>query len=139
MKHLLDQVGLLDRIEVDSAGTAAYHVGERADARSRAAASARGVRLDSISRQVTISDFDRFDYLVAMDQDNMDGLLDLARDERDRAKIVLFRSFDPESGAEASVPDPYYGGPGGFDDVFDICQAAARGLLDHIRREQSLS
>lgn len=139
MQHLLERAGLSGQVEVDSAGTGAYHVGEPADARARKTAEARGLRLGSISRQVTVEDFDRFDYVIAMDRSNQRDLLELARDDSDRAKVHLFRGFDPESPAGADVPDPYYGGPRGFDQVFDICEAAAEGLLAHLRGTGALS
>jgi len=136
MCHLLEQEGLSDKFEIDSSGTAAYHAGERADKRSRATAKARGVSLDSISRQVKQTDFQRFDYVIAMDQSNFDQLYSLAANDAERAKVHMFRSYDPASPDGADVPDPYYGGPSGFDDVFDICEAAAIGLLEHLRRER---
>ena len=74
-------------------------------------------------------DFDDFDQVLAMDRANRDELLKLARDGRDRAKVALLRSFDPTAPRDAEVPDPYYGGARGFDDVFDICERACRGLL----------
>lgn len=124
------------RFEVDSAGTGAYHVGERAHPDTRAAATARGVEITSIARQFVASDFGRFDYVLAMDRQNHANLLRLAPDERARAKVHLFRDFDPSSPKNAEVPDPYY--EGGFDRVFDICEAAARGLLDHLREAHGL-
>ena len=138
MQDLVAKAGLGDLIELDSAGTGAYHVGERADRRSRSTAKARGVRLTSISRQFLASDFDAFDYVLAMDPDNFDNLETIATGEQALRRLFLFRSFDSASEAGAGVPDPYYGGPGGFDEVFDICEAACRGLLEHIRDEHSL-
>lgn len=138
MEDLVEKAGLAKAIELDSAGTGAHHVGERADRRSRSTAEARGVRLTSISRQFLASDFDIFDYVLAMDQDNLENLQAVARGEDATRRLFLFRSFDPESETGASVPDPYYGGPGGFDEVFDICEDACRGLLEHIRNAHSL-
>lgn len=133
MQHLVDTQGLAERVELDSAGTSAYHVGEPADARARATAEKRGLRLTSISRQVTRADFEHFDYLVAMDDSNYRDLMSLANGQAHRDKVHMFRAFDADSPEGAGVPDPYYGGPRGFDDVFDICEAAARGLLAHLR------
>jgi protein-tyrosine phosphatase len=138
MRHLVDGAGLGDRIGIDSAGTGAWHAGEAADRRSRETATRRGLRLDSIARQVTVGDFTRFDYLLAMDADNLRDLQDLAPDADARARVHLFRSFDPAASPGAAVPDPYYGGPGGFDEVLDICEAACAGLLAHLRREHGL-
>lgn len=138
MQHLVQAAGLGDRIAIDSAGTGAWHAGEPADRRSRETATRRGLRLDSIARQVTVEDFTRFDYLLAMDADNLRDLQNLAPDANARARVHLFRSFDPASPQGAAVPDPYYGGPGGFDEVLDICEAACAGLLEHLRREHGL-
>lgn len=139
MRALVADAGLTAAIEIDSAGTAAYHAGEKADRRSRATAERRGVRLESIARQFVAADFDRFDYVLAMDGDNLADLEALAPDDEARSRVALFRSFDPASPAGADVPDPYYGGERGFDDVFDICRAACEGLLDHLVREHGLT
>ena len=139
MLALVKREGLADEIEIDSAGPAAYHVGERADHRSRKTAQARGVELPSIARAFTPDDFSRFHYVLAMDTQNQKNLLVLARTAEAKAKVHLLRSFEPElSRDDLSVPDPYYGGPEGFDRVFDICDAACRGLLAHLRREHAL-
>lgn len=138
MQHLVDAEGLGDHVELDSAGTGAWHAGERADARARATAAGRGLELTSIARQFEPEDFARFDYVVAMDEQNLRELERLAASDDDRAKLHLFRSFDPASPPGAAVPDPYYGGDQGFEEVFDICEAACRGLLAHLRREHGL-
>lgn len=132
--HLVEQAGLRERFVIDSAGTGAYHVGERADPRSRAEARRRGVELPSIARQVVAGDFARFDLLLAMDHRNRADLLALARGEPARRKVRLFREFDPSAPPQAEVPDPYYGGEQGFAEVFDICERAAKGLLAQLRR-----
>jgi len=133
--HLVSEGGHEDAFEIDSAGTAAYHAGERPDRRSAATAQARGMPLRGRSRQFRVEDFDRFDHVLAMDCSNRDDLRRLAPDDDARAKIRLLRDFDPESPPESEVPDPYYGGADGFDRVFDICQAASRGLLDQLLRD----
>ena len=138
MHDLVEKAGLSDSIAIDSAGTGAYHVGEKADPRSRSTAEARGLRLRSISRQFVASDFEAFDYVLAMDGDNLDNLQSLASSDDAQERLYLFRSFDSASPEGADVPDPYYGGPSGFDDVFDICKAACRGLLAHIQKEHQL-
>ncbi len=137
MRSLVHGAQLHDQIEVDSAGLGAYHVGEMADRRAREASRARGVTLNSRSRQFTVDDFERFDYIVAMDVENHGDLLDLAPDAA-KAEVRLLRSFDPAAPAGAEVPDPYYGGPRGFDHVFNMCEAACQGLLDTIRSEHHL-
>lgn len=137
MRALLDDAGLQDVVGVDSAGTAAYHAGERADPRSRATAQRRGLRLTSIARQFVVSDFERFDYVVAMDRKNLRALEDLASAPGHRDRLLLLRSLDAETpGGALDVPDPYY--EDNFDEVFDICERGCRGLLSRIRREHSL-
>ena len=136
MRDLVAEAGLDGDVEVDSAGTAGWHAGDRADRRSQDEARRRGLDLSSLrGRQVTAEDFATFDLLVAMDADNRDELLALAPDEAARAKVRLLREFDPASVAnrQLDVPDPYYGGADGFAHVFDIVEAACRGLLAHVR------
>ena len=137
MNMLIAQRNLQDAIHVDSAGTGAWHLGELADPRSRQCAHQRGIKLTSQARQITRKDFDRFHYLLALDQSNQQDLLDLAPSAMAH-KIHLLRNFDPQTSGPADVPDPYYGGPRGFDDVFDICLAACTGLLEHLCRTYSL-
>jgi len=126
-------------LELDSAGTGAWHVGERPDARATAAAARRSIRLEGTARQVTARDFDRFDLLVAMDRDNRDELLALAPDAEAAARVRLLREYDPAAVAsgDLDVPDPYYGGPSGFDDVLDAITAACRGLAAAIADDDS--
>lgn len=130
-RHLVAEAGLSDGFVIDSAGTGAWHMGEPADERMQAAAHQRGVRLTSRARQVGRSDFDDFDWILAMDDSNLSHLRRLAR-PTDHERIRKFRDFDPDD-AGADVPDPYYGGPEGFDDVLDIVERTARALLDHLR------
>jgi protein-tyrosine phosphatase len=137
-RTLVEETGLGGAIEIDSAGTAAYHVGEIPDPRSRATAEARGVRLASRARRFSASDFARFDYVLAMDADNERALARLAPSEEARAKVLRLRRFDPKSD-DLDVPDPYYGGERGFEEVFEICEAACRGLLEHLVAEHELA
>jgi protein-tyrosine phosphatase len=137
MLQLVDEAGRAERIVIDSAGTGAWHAGERADARSRAEARSRGVDLPSIARQFTPADFDAFDYVVAMDRKNCLDLARLAGSAEHERKVRLLRSFDPQADGP-DVPDPYYGGDHGFAHVFDICMAGCRGLLAHLRKEHGL-
>lgn len=132
MRHLVGQAGLGREILVESAGTGDWHVGEPRDRRSRAVGKARGIPLDGTARQFTADDFDDYDHVLAMDRSNRDELLRLARSDADRGKVRLLRSFDPAAPDGAEVPDPYFGGPRGFEEVFDICEAACRALIDHL-------
>lgn len=137
MQKLLADAGLADRVHVDSAGTAGYHAGELADRRARAAAKARGIELTSRARQFRRDDWDRFDYVLAMDRDNHSDLADQAPASQ-RHKLFLLREFELAKTTEVDVPDPYYGGNSGFETVLDICDAACRGFLAHIKREHGL-
>jgi len=134
MRHLVREAGLTDRIAIESAGTGDWHVGEPRDRRSSEVGRRRGIPLGGRARQFVTEDFGRLDYVVAMDRQNVETLLHLAPDGEARAKVRLLRGFDPGSPPDSDVPDPYYGGPGGFDAVFDICEAGCRGLLAEIRR-----
>jgi len=127
-RHHVNEVGLSERIIADSAGTHAYHVGELADRRACAAAERRGISLADIrARRVSDSDFEEFDFIIAMDEDNQQRLLDRAPEEY-RSKVRLFLSF--ASVSETEVPDPYYGGAAGFERVLDLVEEASRGLLE---------
>jgi protein-tyrosine phosphatase len=135
MRRLVAERGMSDRISIESAGTGGWHVGDEADPRSRSAARARGYALESRAQQFTRRFFDRFDYVLAADDDNRRHLMKLAPDDRARKKVWLLRDFDPSSPEGSEVPDPYYGGPEGFEQVIDICEAACKGLLDHLAIE----
>ncbi len=130
-RHLVESAGLSDSIAVDSAGTAAYHVGQPPDGRSQGAARLRGIDLSGQrARQVKIHDFERFDYILAMDDENFANLLAICPPNK-AGKVHLFMDFAP--GMSKNVPDPYYGQGNGFETVLDMIEVAARGLLDHIR------
>ena len=138
MRHLVQQAGLAPQIAVESAGTGDWHLGEARDHRSRATGQARGIPLTGVAKQFTGVDFQRYDHVLAMDAANRKALLAMAPDADARAKVTLLRAFDPAVTGDADVPDPYYGGPGGFETVFDICQAACAGLLAHLRRQHGI-
>jgi protein-tyrosine phosphatase len=121
-------------IEADSAGTAGYHVGAPPDERSQAAARRRGYDMSRRrARIVEPQDFERFDLLLAMDRDNLAVLRSRAPAAR-HERLRLFLDFAPELGT-LEVPDPYYGGANGFEEVLDLVEAAARGLLAYLRRD----
>lgn len=120
-------------LEVDSAGTAGYHVGEPPDPRTRQAAARRGYDLAALrARIVEPGDFERFDLILAMDRENL-RVLRRRAPAAAHGRLRLFLEFAPTPGTE-DVPDPYYGGPNGFEEVLDLVEAAARGLLSHLRR-----
>jgi len=131
-KHLVSEEGLAGSIDSDSAGTHDYHLGSPPDSRSQAAAAQRGYDLNPLrARQVTVQDFADFDYVLAMDEANRVSLRTLCPTQY-RERIKLFMDFAPESGLR-EVPDPYYGGTKDFEEVLDLVERAARGLLEHIR------
>ena len=137
MEHLIRERGLDGRVVADSAGTIGYHAGSLPDSRMREAAARRGIRLEHRARQVRPDDFGEFDYVVAMDGDNLRSLLDHGAGARPasgrrRGQASLLLDHAPHL-AVREVPDPYYGGPTGFERVFDLVEAAAQGLLDDIR------
>jgi protein-tyrosine phosphatase len=138
MRRLLEEAQLTAHIEIDSAGTGDWHVGEPPDRRATAAAKRRGIEVLGRARRVVTKDFEYFDYVIAMDRSNRRELLRLAPDETGRAKVELLRNYDPGSPSEVDVPDPYYGEGDGFERVLDICEAACRGLLQHIRENHRL-
>ena len=120
-------------LEVASAGTAGYHVGEPPDPRMRSAAARRGYDLNTLrARIVEPRYFERFDLILAMDRENL-AVLHRRVPEQARERVRLFLEFSPHREPE-EVPDPYYGGPNGFEEVLDLVEAAARGLLGYVRQ-----
>jgi protein-tyrosine phosphatase len=119
-------------LEIDSAGTAGYHIGDAPDARSQEAARRRGYDMSPLrARIVAAADFERFDLILAMDTNNLDVLRRRAPAAY-RERVRLFLEFAPDCGLD-EVPDPYYGGPAGFEQVLDLVEEASRGLLSHLR------
>jgi protein-tyrosine phosphatase len=129
--------GLQDRFEIDSAGTSGYHDGAPPDRRSTETARRRGVVLAGRSRMVGPDDLRRFDYVIAMDAENEAALRDLLAGSGGAARVHRLREWDPAPD-DGNVPDPYYGGPRGFDDVHDIVERASAGFLAHVAREHGL-
>lgn len=138
-RHLLDERGLADSFRVDSAGTGSWHVGESPDHRALRCAATRGVKLGGHARQVQPEDFQRFDYIIAMDQSNLSTLERYRDGVGGDAALYLLREFDPEGGPGAEVPDPYYGGPNGFEEVYDMVDRSCRELLDHVLNENGMA
>jgi protein-tyrosine phosphatase len=134
MRAMVDEAGLSSQIEVASAGTGDWHVGERADARALDALRRRGYDGSAHhARQFGSDSYDEHDLVVALDSGNLAALRRLAPAGR-AAGVRLLLSFDPEA-TEIDVPDPYYGGPAGFDDVLEMVERACRGLLAEIRSD----
>ena len=130
-RRLVEDSGLAARIHIDSAGTHAYHIGEQPDQRARQTALERGIDISDLrARAVETADFERFDYILAMDLDNHRHLARLCPPSH-APKLRLFMEFAPDLRIR-EVPDPYYGGQRGFEQVFDMLEAAARGLLSEL-------
>lgn len=131
-KHCVEKAGLAARITSDSAGTHDYHVGEPPDPRTQTAARRRGYELGELRAQrVRRDDFERFDYVLAMDEANLRQLERICPQQHAH-KLKLFLEFG--DGAPREVPDPYYGDPDGFERVLDLVERAAQGLLRHLDR-----
>ncbi len=130
---IVKKAGLLDKYEIDSAGTIGYHAGERADRRMQSHAVKRGYNLTSISRQFNPdTDFDHFDMIIGMDDQNMQNLKNMARNGADLDKLHKMTDFSNEWNYD-EVPDPYYGGDEGFELVLDLLEDACEGLLEEMK------
>ena len=134
--HLLNQQGLSNHFVVDSAGTGSWHVGNKADPRMRAAAERRGIHLPSRARQIELDDFSRFDLVLTMDSDNLRNVRSLAKEVGKNATATIRPMLSYARSTEISdVPDPYYGGEQGFENVLDLLEDACSGLIEEIKSE----
>lgn len=130
-RHLIETAGMAGVVEVDSAGTHGFHVGEAPDPRAQKAAAQKGYDLSTLrARKLEALDFERFDLLLAMDRGHLQAMLRLCPQDH-RSKVELFMRYAP-GGSYEEVPDPYYGGPTGFDAVLQMCEQGVRGLLGAI-------
>lgn len=136
-QQLVDDSGLTDYFDIDSAGTSGWHIGKKPDSRTMVAAKKRGYDLSGLrGRQVDVDDFEKYDYILAMDESNLQDLQAL-QPSHYSGVLTLFLNYFPES-SHNEVPDPYYGGDKGFDMVLDLVEAASQGLLTTIRNEKNL-
>ncbi len=136
MQHLVDQRGLSNDYQIDSAGTHAYHVGEASDSRARELAASRDVDMEYIrARKISISDYDSFDYILAMDKENL-KLINYYAPENHAAQVALFLDFAVSAGktSRTEVPDPYYGGAEGFKDVFNLVTQGCESLVAELSK-----
>ncbi len=138
MQAKVKAAGLENEIEIDSAGTGNWHIGESAHKYTLKEAKKRGIPINHVVKQFNADLFDMFDYILAADHENMADLLDLAPDQEAAAKVQLLRSFDPDADDD-EVPDPFYDELEGFAQVFDMIDAACDGLLEHIENEHALT
>ena len=136
-RHRVEERGWADRFEIDSAGTSGWHRGAPPDSRSAEVARRRGIEVAGASRKVVAADLRRFHYVIAMDEENLDALRELQASAGGTAQLRRLREFEPRA-ASLDVPDPYYGGPRGFEEVHDIVERACAGLLAHIAAEHGL-
>lgn len=133
-KVKIEQAGVANRFAVDSAGLLSVHEGEPADSRMRKHASARGYTLESRSRPIKTSDFEEFDYIIGMDDPNLRDLKKRVPHADTEAKLSLLLSYAPELKV-SEVPDPYYGGAKGFEEVIDLVETASDRLIQHLLHE----
>jgi protein-tyrosine phosphatase len=129
LRHTLERRGLGDRVEVDSAGTIGYHEGDPPDARMRRSLRARGYPDGGRARQVRARDLETFDLVLCADHANLRDVRALSKDPVLLAKVRLLCDYHPEPPADRSVPDPYYGGPQGFEDVIDLIEGCCDGVI----------
>lgn len=133
-QHLVNERGLQPYFYVDSAGTSAYHIGEPANSKSQKTANKHGIELRSRARRFEPDDLQEFDLIVAMDRENLENIKVLDSANKYSDKIILLRDYDPEPG-DGEVPDPYYGGIDGFQNVFNIVKRSCEALLDELEDE----
>ena len=140
-KHLVEQAGVANAFHIESAGVGGWHAGEAADARAQATARAHGLTLTNRAQQIRPADFARLDAIIALDGEVADELRRMAPTAADRAKVRLLREYDPAVSAAVSqalhaadldVPDPYYGGPEGFENAYQMIERSSRQLLESL-------
>lgn len=132
LRAMVAAAGLTEAVEIDSAGTIGFHTGARADPRMREAAARRRYDLTSRARQITTQDLDHFDLVLTMDDENRRGVLALATTADQRSRVRPFCTFCTAH-FETEVPDPYYGGPGGFEHVLDLLEDGCRGVVNWLK------
>jgi protein-tyrosine phosphatase len=130
MQHMVDERGLSSQYEIDSAGIGGWHIGQLPDKRMREHGNRRGYRIDHHARQFDSSvDFDRFDHIIVMDEDNFRNITSQTTDEKARTKVLRMADFFTEHPHATCVPDPYYGGSADFELALDLIEDGCRGLL----------
>lgn len=132
-QDLVNREKLDQNIFISSAGTGNWHIGNLPDERMRQTAQSKGIKLESRAQQFQSKDFNRFNLILAMDHSNLIRLSEIAPSSLPPDKLILFRSFDPESNDDQDVPDPYYGGAKGFEEVYSMVKRTCPPLLDYIK------
>ncbi len=140
---LVKERGLEEEFQADSAGTAGYHVGKQADARSQKVAQKHGLTIDHVVRKITLEDLDEFDHIAVMDEQNFEDLHTMYFEAKgvppSTDKLFLIRDFDPEVRGVHEVPDPYFEGDKAFEEVFQILQRSNEKLLEHLVDKYEIS
>jgi protein-tyrosine phosphatase len=136
-KHKVQERGLAKYVDADSCGTSDYHIGDPPDPRTLANARKNGITIDHRGRQLSLSDLQTFDYVIAMDRNNLEDILRVGRGLNMDGKLFLMRTFDPQAD-EKDVPDPYYGGEEGFQQVFEILDRSLDGFIHYLGQLHSL-
>jgi protein-tyrosine phosphatase len=136
-KQKVRQAGLEHCLEADSCGTSDYHIGDPPDSRTIANARKNGITIHHFSRQLSVHDLEQFDYILAMDQSNLQNILYLGRNHAVAGKVSLMRAYDPE-GKGMDVPDPYYGGERGFQEVFELLDRSLDGFIQFLLEKENI-
>lgn len=134
-QRMVTAQGLGDHFEIESSGTTGYHVGEMPDHRMSQTAHSHGYDLNHRARRFMPHDLEDFDLILPMDKENMQDILRHVSDKNQVPKVKLFRDFDPQGYPGSEVPDPYYGGAEGFENVFDIVERTSKSLLELLKEE----
>ena len=132
-QDLVNREKLNQKIFVSSAGTGNWHIGNLPDERMRQTAQSKGIQLESRAQQFQSKDFNRFNLVLAMDHSNLTRLAEIAPSTLSPDKLMLFRSFDPKSNGDQDVPDPYYGGAKGFEEVYRMVERTCPPILAYIK------
>lgn len=132
MKKIVSEAELVNQYHIESAGTAGYHVGNSPDGRMRDVAAKNGLIYNGKAQQAETKHLEEFDLIIAMDQSNKHNLYAIAETQEQRDKIITMRTYDPLGNAKSDVPDPYYGGIEGFDNVFEIVKRSCQGLFESL-------
>ena len=132
-QDLVNREKLDQKIFISSAGTGNWHIGNLPDERMRQTAQSKGIKLESRAQLFQTKDFNRFNLILAMDHSNLIRLSEIAPSTLPPDKLMLFRYFDPESNEDQDVPDPYYGGAKGFEEVYSMVKRTCPPLLDYIK------
>ena len=136
-KHLVIKRGLMEHFEIDSCGTSRYHLGDNPDHRTVKVAQAHNIPISHKGRQIQASDIEQFNIIVAMDSNNLHDIKRIKTGLKNKSKIILMRDYDTEE-AGTDVPDPYFGGDKGFEDVFSILNRSCRNMLNELVEEHGL-